>query len=105
MRFRLLSYVCSILLLAGMLGANLTLMNSDDWFNGIECGEYGWPLSCVFYFVGVKSLQTGQELMIRVEWPYLALNIVIGLAIPIAGLFACEFVLRRYAKGRTAKSR
>ena len=26
-----------------------------------------------------------------------ALNIAIGLAIPIAGLVACEFVLRRYA--------
>ena len=34
------------------------------------------------------------------HWPALALNIAVGLAIPIAGLLVCEFVLRRYAPRR-----
>jgi len=34
------------------------------------------------------------------NWPALAFNIAIGLAIPIVGLLTCEFVLRRYAPRR-----
>ena len=123
MRFRLLSYVAAMLLLAGVLGANLTpisypdltdappcpiLPYSESWFYGTArrvC--YGWPCTPLMYVIPQEkqSMWLDSELVYLPPpnpipvWSYSALvaNIAIGLAIPIAGLFACEFVLRRFS--------
>ena len=121
MRFRLRSYVCAMLLLAGVLGANLTPVTyvlrftSTGSPDGIEThftqqSEYGWPCSALW-------AETSEAYLLREylalpeprrsswwgpmrfwNWRALALNIAIGLAIPIAALFACEFVLRRWGR-------
>jgi len=124
MRFRLLSYVVGILLLSGLLGLNLTmwLMHPSEStpeeardFLGVGCiAQYGWPFAAVsslspaegsFYW---RDLSSEPPKLIRLpgnsvyiwHWPALIADTVIGLAIPIAGLLACEFVLRRYASRR-----
>ena len=110
MRFRLLSYVCAMLLLAGVVGANLTPVPHHAPSEGrIQVkGEFlmfgylaetgggcGWPFTALRY---ADFRHDGPVLRYyEYNWMYLALNIAIGLAIPIAGLFACEFVLRRWA--------
>lgn len=110
MRFRLLSYVAAMLLLAGVLGVNLTPLTYPDdlmissvsenasW--GTTVDRYGWPFVCA-------SFHTPNLLFGWLEWHWLALasDIFIGLAIPIAGLLASEFVLWRYAPGSTVERR
>ena len=131
MRFRLLSYVAAMLLLAGVLGMNLTPLRYaeyasflhpdvdviDDDENRPVAGlsdttfvvEYGWPflaatgaISCFDDFTSRReeSCPPFDEMNRTWHLPALAANIAIGLAIPIAGLFACEFVLRRWGRTR-----
>ena len=130
MRFRLLSYMAAILLLSGVLGANLMPVTStrppdplwgratiftdpegNSFVHGPrpmpeawDCTRYGWPLtaSTSEWFRWPPDCLTGGE-PFRVwswHWSALVTNIAIGLAIPIAGLQACEFVLRRYSPRR-----
>jgi len=131
MRFRLLSYVAAMLLLAGVLGANLTpLVYSENEFTIVDdvvpnnphdgdlhyaqrvfCIEYGWPATAWQHVSWVRTdlPRAGDPVAEWLDeipsaegwyWRALSLNIAIGLAIPIAGLLLCEFVLRRYAPRR-----
>ena len=126
MRFRLLSYVAAILLLSGVLGANLvpgvsytggqrTCWAQGDRLTNFFFGPptwyvfYGWPLTvrgfwgsgnleCFSHSTGV-GIPSGLQLTSDFDgwrWVPLALNIAIGLAIAVAGLVVCEFALRRY---------
>jgi len=106
MRFRLLSYVAAMLLLAGVLGVNLTPVTQEDiiargkYRDVVRLTELGWPKTAGLQWerTTVWPSNTSVEDSWGVwKWRPLIINIAIGLAIPIAGLFACEFVLRRYA--------
>jgi len=128
MRFRLLSYVAAILLLAGVLGANLTPRTTTDirapnrppLYSGdprCEMGAvyveyithreacFGWPITAVIAdyerSIDFRYGDLRYEPFIPVQrtwyYPAFALDIAICLAISIAGLLACEFVLRRYS--------
>ena len=112
MRFRLLSYVAAMLLLAGVLGANLTAVPHPESLGPVfvdlgdaECPPfvrqpeyYGWPfcavLNCSYTTLGGRKA-TGH---LEWYWDGVSGNAIVGLAIPIAGLLACEFVLRRWVK-------
>jgi len=99
-----------MLLLAGVLGANLASMvrpchvsiklgrssppfwvDTNVW-HWTKVG-YGWPFECV-----TRLVFDIDKALVTWKWPALAADIGIGLAIPIAGLLACEFVLRRWGK-------
>jgi hypothetical protein len=126
MRFHLLSYVAAMFLLAGVIGVNLTpgthaeytslwfpdMMDGDesrpldDMFETTFMVEYGWPfpaatgmISCFGDFAGQReeSCPPFSEMNRTWHWSALALNSAIGAVIVIAGLVACESVLRRYA--------
>jgi len=62
--------------------------------------EYGWPFRAVTVCGFGKDRRENSADFAFIHYPALALNIVIGLAMPIASLFACEFVLGRYAPRR-----
>ncbi len=102
MRFRLLSYMAAMLLLAGVLGANLTSAicprdfgwGHSFWAEAEQ--QYGWP----FAAVSVGAYKP----IIRWHWVGLSLDIAIGLAIPIAGLLTCEFAFRRWGRDRNKKA-
>ena len=101
MRFRLLSYVAAILLLAGVVGVNVTPVTystpNDPYYLYIT--EYGWPFA-VRVATNVPGAQWNYNrggVPPTLDWLAWIYNIAIGLAIPIAGLFACEFVLRRFS--------
>ena len=48
----------------------------------------------------MEALREPMEPSLLWHWSALAANIVVGLAIPIAGFFVSEFVLRRYSPRR-----
>ena len=101
-----------MLLLAGVVGANLTpskerrtggFRDSDGTLLFICDRSFGWPFEAFGRRNLVLDPPPESDSIVEVElWSIkaLALNIVIGLAIPIAGLFACEFVLRRWGKAK-----
>jgi len=141
MRFRLLSYVAAMLLLAGVAGVNLTPVTVTDqreliWYStdeglgadepicldrAVHHASYGWPTAALIHntaeFAPVdKRLPvdaspwppipvtdlTGFDSPVSSELSHIWLwpAFVLDLAIPIVGLLACEFVLRRYASRR-----
>ena len=127
MRFRLLSWITAIVLLSGALGANLVpgvsytngarlCLAQGGRLSNFSFGpatwsvSYGWPLTVREFWASGNlddfSYSTGVGIPSGVQltpdfngwhWDRLTLNSGIGLAIAIAGLLACEFILRRYA--------
>jgi hypothetical protein len=111
MRFRLLSYMAAMLLLAGVMGANLTPRTEYDKrvFDGGMWTEiftrHGWPKDVrVQQSVSVEgfpfAIDGVEDVSIEPSWDYSALvgDFIVGLAIPIVGLLACEFVFRRWGQ-------
>jgi len=110
MRFRLLSYMAALLLLAGVLGLNLTPVTEYNVNTGAGTTlhetsiRYGWPMivlirtsAKVEEFPGVGTVAESEPVLHTPGLAPALANMAIGLAISIAGLLTCEFVLRKYA--------
>ena len=127
MRFRLLSYLAAMLLLAGVVGTNVTprVASGNAGYTGCRwdgkavtfsgqdhIAYYGWPFAALEFVkasekfelfhrkTAHKRVQLPPQSLLVWHYPALAFDIAIGLAIPIAGMFACEFMLRKHAPRR-----
>jgi len=118
MRFRLMSYVAAMLLLAGMLGVNLIgtpCTHPDGAFLAREAVTYGWPFTAAMRWLSHPSMrewepppteafvyQHGQWHVVW-HWGSLFADVVVGVVVAFCGLVACERLLRRFAPNSEAK--
>jgi len=121
-RFSLLSLLVGVVLAGGVGWLNVRkppVLYATAQNRAFYAHSYGWPF--VTYFARPEEpcptlpplddpeiavyrqkifelMWLGPPKELHWQWPGLAANIAIGLAIPIAALLACEFALRRWGR-------
>ena len=117
MRCYFLGYMGGVLVLAGVLGANLTPRTKpsigfggswnpyDQKWIAFRHSHFGWPYMAMRQGemqISPDPSQSCRWTLFARRWYHkaFALDIAIGLAIPIACLLSCEFMLRRFSPRR-----